>query len=173
MNKPSRKPNRLANYDYSQNGKYFITICTQDRACLFWENACVGANCVRPHALPLSPNGSIVEQQIDRWNQTYPNVWIEQYVIMPNHLHLIICIDHGIHGRSQIAPTETTTDTKTATVSRMVKQFKGAVTKQIGRSIWQRSFHDHIIRTQADYDRIAAYIQNNPYTWTDDCFYAE
>ena len=117
--------------------------------------------------------GKIVAQQIDRWNQTYPDVWIEQYVIMPNHLHLIVCIDHGLLGswRSQIAPTEM--ESKAATVSRMVKQFKGAVTKQFGRSIWQRSFHDHIIRTQADNERIAAYIQNNPYTWTDDCFYAE
>ncbi|MBP3371335.1 MAG: transposase [Clostridia bacterium] len=112
--------------------------------------------------------GRIVARQIDRWNQTYPDVWIEQYVIMPNHLHLIICIDHGILDNDR-----TQTDAKAATVSRMVKQFKGAVTKHAGQAIWQRSFHDHIIRTQADNERIATYIQNNPYTWMNDCFYAE
>ena len=161
MEPAKRKPNRLKNYDYSTSGAYFITICINDRKNLFWCD--VGANCVRQSDIQLSSIGNVVKHQIEKWNTTYGNVHVDKYVIMPNHLHLIICISTDGNRRTQFAPT----------ISRMVKQFKGAVTKQIGIKIWQRSFHDHIIRDENDYLKIWQYIDTNPLKWQEDCFYTE
>ncbi len=161
MELPKRKPSRLKNYDYSTNGAYFITICINDRKNLFWND--VGANCVRQSDIQLSAIGNAVKHQIEKWNTTYDNVYVDKYVIMPNHLHLIVCISADGNRRTQFAPT----------ISRMVKQFKGAVTKQIGIQIWQRSFHDHIIRDEKDYFKIWEYIENNPLKWEEDCFYID
>ena len=151
---PKRKNNRLSNYDYSQNGAYFITICTKDKKPLL---CCVGANCVRPL---LSGIGQLVENEIFILSETYAGVGVDKFIIMPNHLHMIITIDCG-GGRTQFAPT----------ITRIIKQFKGIITKQIGLSIWQRSYHDHIIRNEEDYLRIWQYIDENPVKWADDKYF--
>ena len=80
---------------------------------------------------------------------------------MPNHIHILLRIDRD--GRPMVAPT----------ISRIVKQMKGYVTKNVGYQIWQKLFHDHIIRDEKDYLKIAEYIENNPYKWKEDCFYCE
>ena len=166
-----RKHNRLKNYDYSQNGIYFITVCTKNHHNLFGEiiPAVVGANCVRPQ---LNEIGQIVKDEIAILSSTYENISIDKYVVMPNHVHMILVVmDDGrikTHcgqiqsGRTQFAPT---------TVSRAIKQWKGIITKKIGFSPWQKSFHDHIICNEKDYCRIAEYIENNPTRWIDDCYY--
>ena len=155
MDLPKRKPARLKGYDYSQDGAYFITICTQDREELFWN---VGETCGFPYT--LSAYGDIVNKEImrivDIYNET---VKVDKYVVMPNHIHLIIVLQSD--GRPQVAPT----------ISRVVKQFKGAVSKKIGFTIWQKSFHDHIIRNENDYREIWEYIDTNPLKWEEDCFY--
>ncbi len=74
---------------------------------------------------------------------------------MPNHIHFIISIKADKNGRTQFAPT----------ISRVVKQFKGSITKQIGKPIWQKSFYEHTIRNQTDYNEIWEYIENNPLKW--------
>ena len=98
---PKRKDIRLKNYDYSSPGAYFVTICTENRKNYFWNGSIdpqifhwrsVGANCVRPQSLPLSDVGNIVLDELERWNQTYPAVSLHSYVIMPNHLHIIVVI---------------------------------------------------------------------------------
>ena len=150
-----RKPNRLKKYDYSQNGYYFITICVKDKHELLGQID-VGANCVRPC---LSEQGHIVEKEIHVLSETYDAVEINKYVVMPNHLHMIIVISDS--GRTQFAPT----------ISHIIKQFKGSITKKIGFSIWQRSFHDHIIRNEKEYLKIWQYIDENPMKWQEDCFY--
>lgn len=156
---PKRKPNRLLNYDYSQNGAYFITFCTKDKAHILWN---VGATCGRPQALEhLSSFGLVVSKEIEKIPFIYDGVVkIDKYVVMPNHIHLIPIID-TFGGRPQVAPT----------VSRVIQQFKGSVTKQTGRSIWQKFFHDHIIRNENDYQMIWQYIDCKPLTWKQDCFY--
>ena len=163
---PVRKPNRLKNYMYNSNGMYFITICIKDKKKILWstdEYGNVGANCVRPcDNIQLSQYGLIVKNEIKKISSVYSDiVKIEKFVVMPNHIHMIVLID--TYGRTQFAPT----------ISRIIKQFKGAVTKQIGRSIFQRSFHDHIIRNDADYLKIWNYIDTNPAKWNEDCFYIE
>ena len=107
---PKRKDIRLKNYDYSSPGAYFVTICTENRKNYFWNGSIdpqvfdwhsVGANCVRPQNLPLSDIGNIVLDELERWNQTYPAVSLYSYVIMPNHLHIMVIISADEYGRPQ------------------------------------------------------------------------
>jgi len=151
-----RKPNRLKNYDYSQNGAYFVTVCAKDRAELFGKIS-VGAASCRPQ---LSKTGKIIESEISKLSQTYDGVSVDCHVVMPNHVHMIIVICNE-NGRQNAAPT----------VSQMINQWKRAISKKAGFSPWQKSFHDHIIRNEADYDRIVEYIENNPANWERDCFF--
>lgn len=151
MDLPKRKNIRLHNYNYSSNGAYFITICTKNKENLLWKN--VGANCVRPlEQLPLSKIGIVIENEIYKLNTVYENIKVDKYQIMPNHIHLIIFIYEDSNGRTQFAPT----------ISRIIKQFKGSITKQIGFSIWQKSFYDRIIRNEKEYQSVWNYINNNP-----------
>lgn len=151
MDLPKRKNIRLNDYNYSSNGAYFITICTKNKENLLWKN--VGANCVRPlEQLPLSKIGIVVENEIHKLNTIYENIKVDKYQIMPNHIHLIIFIYEDSNGRTQFAPT----------ISRIIKQFKGSITKQIGFSIWQKSFYDRVIRNEKEYQEVWNYIHNNP-----------
>lgn len=120
MDLPKRKNIRLNDYNYSSNGAYFITICTKNKENLLWKN--VGANCVRPlDQLPLSKIGIVIENEIYKLNTVYENIKVDKYQIMPNHIHLIIFIYEDSNGRTQFAPT----------ISRIIKQFKGSITKQL------------------------------------------
>ena len=102
--------------------------------------------------MTLSDIGIIAEHEIMKLNSIYDAVRVDKYCIMPDHIHMILTIDTDKNGRTQCAPT----------ISRVIKQFKGSITKQIGRLIWQKSFYDHGIRNQQDYDEIWEYIENNP-----------
>ncbi len=156
-----RKQNRLQEYDYSQAGTYFLTICTQNRKNLF---RCVGATFGRPHEnLPLSNVGRVVQQELTNLNNTYQVVHIDKFCIMPNHIHLLLTIQSVEDGRPQVAPT----------VSRVMQQFKGAVTKKLGRAIWQKSFYDHVVRNEADYLACWKYIDENPLKWREDELYTK
>ena len=159
MDLPKRKNNRLKDYDYSSAGAYFITVCTEKRKCLLWSD--VGATCGRPSETALSSYGKTVRKHIVKLSDTYENVSVDKYVVMPNHIHLIIIILPDENGRPQVAPT----------VSRAVKQFKGAVTKEIGCSIWQKGFYDHVIRSEREYYSIVEYIRENVVKWDLDCYF--
>ena len=137
---PVRKSIRLEGYDYSSAGYYHITMCVKDRHEML-GSIDVGTNCVRPR---LSEYGNIIEKEIAVMTNTYDAVDIDKYVIMPNHIHMIIVIESGSSGRTQFVPT----------ISRIIKQFKGSVTKQIGFSLWQPRFYDQIIRNRDEYQRI-------------------
>ena len=147
---PRRKHIRITDYDYSTPGAYFITICTANREKIFRSDR-RGELC-SPANVTLSDIGIIVDNEIKKLNSVYDTVRVDKYCIMPDHIHFIISINADENGRSQIAPT----------ISRVLKQFKGSITKQIGGPIWQKSFYDHGIRNQQDYDEIWQYIENNP-----------
>ena len=149
-NHPKRKPIRMKGYDYSTSGAYFITVCAVNREKIFWSDR-RGELC-SPANVPLSDIGTIVDNEIQKLNTVYDSVCVDKYCIMPDHIHMILTIDTDENGRTQFAPT----------ISRVIKQFKGSITKQIGRPIWQKSFYDHGIRNQLDYDEIWQYIENNP-----------
>ena len=155
MELPKRKNIRLKDCDYSQNGAYFLTICVKDRHEFLGK--IVGTNYVRPQ---LSEHGIVVEREIAILNSTYKNVKVDNYVVMPNHIHMIIFIT-AENGRTQFVPT----------ISQIIKQFKGAITKKIGVSFWQPRFHDHIIRDEEDYQNHWRYINENPIKWRDDEYY--
>ena len=156
---PKRKKNRLMNYDYSSCGAYFITVCTVDRKNYFWKN--VGAIIDRPQNVELSLYGEIVDEIIQNIPSAYPMLSLEHYVIMPNHIHILLRICTDEYGRPLVAPT----------MSRIVQQLKGIVSKKIGASIWQKSFHDHIIRNREDYEEHLRYIYENPSRWHYDELY--
>ena len=160
---PRRKKNRLENYDYSSCGGYFVTICTSERQNFFWAN--VGATIGRPQDteividhpqdVVLSEYGKIVEQAIKNIEAVYPAVTIDEYVVMPDHVHILLVIHADESGRPLVAPT----------LSRLVQQLKGHVTKQIGFSIWQKLYYDHVIRNRQDYEEHVKYIYENPMRW--------
>lgn len=153
---------RLEGYDYSSCGAYFITICIADKNAFLWEN--VGANCVRPNEPPpLSTIGKTIDSEVQKINTIYENVAVDKYCIMPDHIHMIIFLTPDECGKTQFAPT----------LSRIIKQFKGTITKQIGISIWQKSFNDRIIRNEKGYQEVWQYIHTNPLKWEEDCFYCE
>ena len=157
---PTRKKHRLEKYDYSSVGSYFITICILDRKVMLWDNS-VGASIARPQDVPLSSYGKIVDDCIKKISERYEMVSVDYYVIMPDHLHLLLTIHSDKDKRAMLAPIEH----HAPTVGNIVCQFKGSVTKQIGKSIWQKSFYDHVIRSSDDYDKTVEYIYQNPLRW--------
>jgi len=153
---PIRKNIRLRGYDYSQTGCYFVTVCAKDGHELF-GSIDVGATALgrpRPY-VTLTPLGKYIDETIRLASKE--NVTIEKYVIMPNHIHMIIAMGAGDRGRSPL--------------QYVIRNIKSYVTKQAGFSPWQKSFHDHIIRSKSDYQRISQYIDENPSKWTTDCYY--
>ena len=148
MELPQRKPNRLPDYDYNQNGAYFITICTQGRKKSLSQ--IVGDDA---HIVP-KPYGQIAEKYI----RNVPE--IEKYVIMPDHIHMIVRLNSGSMWAS--TPTKNPQHNR---ISGIVRSIKVLVSKEIGESIFQRSYYDHVIRNQKDYDEVWEYIENNPRKW--------
>ena len=169
---PARKPNRLKNYDYASPGAYFITICTKDKKCIFWQK--VGETIRQPEDVQLSKLGKIVKMAIENIPKHYPSLSLENYVVMPNHVHLLL----QISGQPMAAPTHASVGAATSRpraprISQAVGQMKAAASRQAGFPLWQKLFHDHVVRNDKDYQRIWEYIQTNEMRWNDDCFYVE
>nr|WP_326184612.1 transposase [uncultured Oscillibacter sp.] len=160
MERAERKRLRLPEYDYSQAGSYFITVCAAGRQTLLWN--AVGADIIRPDTLPLSASGMIVEQAILDIPAYYPQVTLHKWVVMPNHIHLLLQINET-DGRMISAPTRT--------ISTMIGQMKRAASKAAGGPIWQRGFYDHVVRNENDFLRIWTYIDANPAKWAEDRYY--
>ena len=155
MELPARKHIRLKEYNYAADGAYFITICTQDRVCLF--SLPVGATpCGRPDLAR-----SIAEKWMKKIPEKYPEVRVEKFVVMPNHIHLLIGLQNGPMGAS--GPT----------LPQIIKAIKGMVTRSIGHTIWQDNYYEHIIRDENDLLIHWQYIEPNPACWADDPYYGE
>ena len=166
----TRKPNRLQNYDYSENGVYFITVCTKDMKCLLSQivrDKSVGDGVLDVPQIKLTDYGKIVNDRIIEMNSVYKNVNVEKYVIMPNHIHLLIIIDNyseDITAGNGTSRTPSPTR-QNSIISNFVSTLKRYTNKQFGYNIWQRSFHDHIIRNEEDYLIRWQYIDENPKKW--------
>ena len=145
---PTRKPNRLKDYDYSSNGAYFITVCTKEKQCILSE-VIVGTSIARPPEIALTRIGAVVDSAIRAIPEHYKNVKVDNYVVMPNHIHLLIRMEGD----------------NNPTISRIIQHMKGYVTKQVGHSIWQDKSYDHVIRDENDYLIRWQYIDNNPISW--------
>ena len=164
MDKPKRKPVRLKDYDYSAEGAYFITICAKNMM-RYFGRIIVG----EPLAAPvnnLSCYGKIAENQLKALSARYSNIETDKYVVMPNHIHFILRIKSG---GASTSPT----------ISDVVRTFKSLTMRECrsngycGETLFQRSFHDHIIRSDDDYKKIWEYIDTNVIRWEKDCFYIE
>ncbi len=161
---PTRKLTRLKGYDYSTPGMYFVTVCTADRDPILGE--------ISDGQMQLSDIGTIAQREIAAIASRYANIRIDKYVIMPNHIHMIVAISQA--GRMNPSPT-------TSDIPNVIGKWKAGVTRSVGNAfmhsvrapIWQRSFHDHIIRGEDDYRKIWEYIDQNVLKWELDCFYTE
>lgn len=149
MELPKRKINRLADYDYNQNGAYFITICTQDRKPILSQ--IVGDGSPVPKTA-----GLIAEKTIMQITEKYPSVSVEKHVIMPDHIHILLRIDNG-------------TGNPSPTLGNIIGWYKYQVTKEVnrqnytaGEKLFQRSYYDHVIRNQQDDNAVWEYIEQNP-----------
>ena len=149
MEQPTRKNIRLTTYDYSSPGAYFITVCTKNKENLFWSN--VGAVIGRPEDVPLSRIGHIVDQAIKNIPNHYPTISVEHYVVMSNHIHLLLQIHTDADWRPVTAPT----------IPKVVNQLKGFVSKKAGFPVWQKGFYDHVIRSNPDFLECWQYIEGN------------
>jgi REP element-mobilizing transposase RayT len=167
---PVRKSPRLKGYDYSEAGYYFITICTKNRYEMLGR--------IKNEQIVLSDYGVAVKREIENISAIRKECIIEKFVVMPNHIHLIVQIV-GDDGNRPVVPDKTQADCSHSradchpplrkSVSSMVQGLKGAVSRQIGFSLWQRSFHDHIVRDEKSYRKIYEYIENNLMQWELDC----
>ena len=161
------RPYRLPDYDYGRNGCYFVTFCTKDRENLLSDVGRGLAPGMSPE-LTLSPVGKILEFQLRALPQRFPTVTIDHYVIMPNHIHLLLSVGHtpGASPRptlSQIIGACKSLTTRTA----------NAADHHPGRIVFQASYHDHVIRNEADYLKHWQYIDDNPAKWDEDEYYTE
>lgn len=169
MDLPQRKRIRLENFDYSSPGAYFVTICAQEKQNLFWQiypEDSAGAATSRPPNAVLLPMaltnyGAIVDRAIQNISQFYPDVSVDRYVIMPNHTHILL----RFRPRAAIS--------RPYDLSTIVGQMKRWASAKAKRSLWQRSYYDHVIRNEDDYREIWNYIDANPVRWREDCFYTE
>ena len=167
---PQRKNPRLTGYDYSQNGAYFVTVCTHDRANLLSTvgRGLAPATGLAPAAptIALSLIGEILEAQLLSLPQLYPNVTIEKYIIMPNHLHLLISFDDtaGASPRPTLSEVVCTCKSLTTRLANIAEH-------QPGRKIFQTSFYDEIIRNDTHFLNVWQYIDANPAGWTEDEYY--
>lgn len=158
-----RKALRLPRYDYGREGGYFITICTAHRKRVL---SSVGAGHLAGPVVELTEIGAIVDSLIQEIPQVYSAVKVEKYVVMPNHVHLLLTVSEmgpaGCPGPARCpAPT----------IPKVIGALKSISTRRAGQAIWQRGYYDHIVRDEADYGRIWSYIENNPGKWEEDRYY--
>ena len=144
MKFPKRKHPRLKEYDYSNDGGYFVTVCVKNKEKLLGEPVLVNGK------IKLTSIGETAEKHIKAINSAYDGVRVDSYMIMPDHIHMLITISGGMRA---CRPTSLQT---------VVRTFKTMVTREIGFSVWQTSFYEHIVRDEKDYTDIDNYIKANP-----------
>ena len=163
--KHHRRSTRLQGYDYSRVWAYFVTLCTQDRQCLFGE--------VVDGDMRLNDWGQIVADTWEWLATQYAHVELDGWIVMPNNVHGIIVIHNdGCRGGSRTAPTRPATRKP---LGRLIGAFKTVSTQRInelrgspGMPVWQRNYYEHIIRSEESLSRIRQYILNNPARWAFD-----
>jgi putative transposase len=159
MNYPICKSPRKADYDYRQPGGYFVTICTHMRLPILGQ--------ISQGSMLLNAAGEIAHSHWQQIPAHRSKIELDVFVVMPNHVHGLLWLDEGM-------------ETASASLSSIIGAYKAGVTREIRRItqdetaiIWQKSFHDHIVRTQNSLDRIRAYVVENPQRWAEDTFFQE
>ena len=168
----SRRSVRLRDYDYSQAGLYFVTICTFQKACLFGE--------FRGGKLILNELGKLVQKIWLQIPVSRANTTLDKFVVMPNHVHGIIGILEDENTGKCATVTSSTKTLPSGSLGATIGQFKSVVTKQSRAlpypprpPIWQRNYYEHIIRNENELNEIRKYILENPARWTNDDLYVD
>ena len=148
MQYPQRKPLRIPGYDYSQTNYYYVTICTNEKQCIF--------------GMPDAPTplGKLARTEMEGLSHHYEDVVVDKFVVMPNHIHAIIAIGCNREG-------------KNPSLSQVVACYKAGVSRkaQLGTTLWQKSFYDEVIRNEAHYLSAWNYIDGNPSKWNEDKYF--
>ncbi len=169
-----RRSIRLKGYDYSQSGTYFITLCSHNREYLFGE--------LVNDEMALNKLGIIARDEWIKSFQIRPEIIMDKYIVMPNHLHSIVVIrDAGDRNRDKLNkgnPRVAPTGPKNKSIGALVAGFKSVATKKIndmrgtpGAPVWQRNYHEHIIRNEESLEKIREYVINNPRNWKKDSLF--
>lgn len=152
-----RRSIRLKDYDYSQAGAYFVTVCTRNRKCILGD--------IQNSNVVLNEIGQIVERTWIQLPSYFKTIDIDKFVVMPNHIHGIIMLTS--HCRGGVTPP-----LRRPTLGQIVAYFKYQATKSInrlsntpGNRVWQRNYYEHITRNEEDLNEIRGYILNNPPEW--------
>ena len=163
-NLKKRKDPRFQGFDYNI-GTYFITICTKERKCIL--SRVLAEDTSDGVSLKLTGYGEIAEKYLRQLNDFYDHISVEDYVIMPNHIHILLMVK----GEEQRLPQND--DRANSEYSRFVSTFKRFCNKECGGNIWQNRSNDHIIRNRKDYEEHLRYIYENPIRWHFDELYTE
>lgn len=169
----SRGNLRLNDYDYRQNGAYFVTICAHQRTCLFGP--------VKNGVMRLNTWGGIAQEEWRRTERVRPNIQLDAFVIMPNHVHgVLMIVDDAAPSAAGAQMNARTGGNAPGSLGQIIGHFKSIVTKRIRKSagsisipVWQRNYYDHVIRTESDLQRVREYIMANPARWGDDDYFAD
>ena len=164
---PKRKHPRLKNFEYSACGAYFVTVCTQNRRCLLSHIVGRGLAPAEESIVEYTSFGKVAEKQLKLLEDRYSFLTVDQYVIMPNHIHVIFILNSQTAGAS---PRPTVMD--------IVCAFKSLTTRECKKngfqgSLFQTSFFDHVIRDREDYEKRVKYIDENPMRWYYDELFVE
>ena len=168
---PQRKNPRLEGYNYSQDGMYFVTICTHKRNHLFGH--------IKNDVMILNTKGKIAHQEIERINSRWDDANVDMFVVMPNHVHMIIMINDVETTFSQFDLKQPPDRQKPVpTLGNIIGNYKAGVTRLMRAiepelTVWQNRYHDHIIRNEKSLNYIRRYVQYNPALWETDTFYTE
>jgi putative transposase len=164
INLHHRKSIRLKEYDYSQPGDYFVTVCTYKRENIF----CTIVN----ESVCLSPAGDIIKRHWEEIPKYFENVELDEFIIMPNHIHGIIGLTEPVGAIHESPLPMTQHQRRTMTLSKIIGRFKMLSAKEInlmnktpGHHVWQRNYYEHVIRDDKDLNNIRDYIVNNPLQW--------
>jgi len=166
-----RKPNRLKNFDYSSVGYYYITICTKNKQHYFGE--------ILDNKMILNEYGKIINKYWKSIPNHYQNVLLDEFIIMPNHIHgIVVIIRLNNNNQSTVGtghcpvPTINMQNNHYGLLSKIINGFKNVSTKTIRKQTnsfqWQRSFYEHIIRNEESLNKIRQYVRENPINWNND-----
>ena len=160
---PRRKLMRLQGYDYSQEGAYFVTICVEHRLHLFGS--------IQNETMHLNPAGKMIVGWWQKVSEKYPDVELDQWVVMPNHFHGIVVLCRDTPMPRQTALSDVMRWFKSMTTTAYIRGVHAEQWTPFPGSLWQRSYYDHIIRSESDLQRIREYIHQNPTRWHVDKLY--
>lgn len=173
--KHHRRSIRLKGYDYSQVGAYFVTLCTENRESLFGR--------VDDDEMCVNDFGMIATEFWDQIPHRFPGVELDEFVVMPNHVHGIIVITEnpagaiwvGANPVGAIHESPLQTQRRKMLLSKIIGYFKMNTAKRInaardtaGTQVWQRDYYEHIVRDEHELSRLREYIANNPARWAED-----